>query len=102
VHRRRPAKYRHDSGASTRVIDQLAERGLLERVRRDRRKMELQLTLGRDTIEALIPLVVEKLNLALGDFSGAEVHEFRRLFGKLNRRVLATVEPAKMPARADI
>jgi hypothetical protein len=101
VHRRRPAKYRHDSGAPTRVIDQLAERGLLERVRRDRRKMELQLTLGRDTIEGLIPLVVEKLNLALGDFSGAEVHEFRRLLGKLNRRVLATVEPAKTPARAD-
>src|SRR5580698_2426346 len=40
------AKYRHDSGALTRVIDQLADRGLLERVRRDRdrRKVELQLT----------------------------------------------------------
>src|ERR1700737_292237 len=53
------AQYRHDSGALTRVIDQLAERGLLERVRRDRdrRKVELQLTpAGRDAIEALIPL----------------------------------------------
>ena len=29
-------QYRHDSGALTRVIDQLAEKGLLERVRRDR------------------------------------------------------------------
>src|ERR1700743_367976 len=28
--------YRHDSGALTRVIDQLAEQGLLERVRRGR------------------------------------------------------------------
>ena len=49
------AQYRHDSGALTRVIDQLAERGLLERVRRDRdrRKVELQLTpAGRDTIES--------------------------------------------------
>src|ERR1700678_896857 len=58
-------KFRHDSGALTRVIDQLAERGLLERARRDRdrRKVELQLTaLGRETIEGLIPLVVEKLN----------------------------------------
>src|SRR5271155_805084 len=38
--------YRHDTGAVTRVIDQLAERGLLERVRRgvDRRKVELELT----------------------------------------------------------
>ena len=54
------AQYRHDSGALTRVIDQLAERGLLERVRRDRdrRKVELQLTpAGRDTIEGLIPLI---------------------------------------------
>ena len=39
-------QYRHDSGALTRVIDQLAERGFLKRVRRDRdrRKVELQLT----------------------------------------------------------
>ena len=29
-------QFRHDSGALTRIIDQLAERGLLERVRRDR------------------------------------------------------------------
>jgi len=46
-------QYRHDSGALTRIIDQLAERGLLERVRRDkdRRKVELQLTpAGRETI----------------------------------------------------
>ena len=58
-------QFRHDSGALTRVIDQLADRGLLERVRRDRdrRKVELQLTeAGRKTVEALIPLVVEKLN----------------------------------------
>src|ERR1700685_1886880 len=67
------AQYRHDSGAMTRIIDQLAERGLLERIRRarDRRKVELQLTpAGREAIEGLIPLVVEKLNLALADFSG--------------------------------
>src|ERR1700744_6145510 len=60
------AQSRHDSGALTRVIDQLAERGLVERVRRDRdrRKIELQLTpAGRETIEKLVPLVGEKLNL---------------------------------------
>src|ERR1700679_802991 len=75
-------QFRHDSGALTRVIDQLAERGLLERVRRDRdrRKVELQLTpAGRETIEGLIPLAIEKLNLALAEFSTAEVHELRRL-----------------------
>ena len=50
-------QFRHDSGALTRVIDQLAERGLLERVRRDRdrRKVELQLTAAdRETVESLI------------------------------------------------
>jgi DNA-binding MarR family transcriptional regulator len=98
-------QFRHDSGALTRVIDQLAERGLLERVRRDRdrRKVELQLTpAGRETIEGLIPLVVEKLNLALDDFSSDEVHELQRLLVKLNRRLLAAVEPAKAAAGAEV
>lgn len=86
------AQYRHDSGAMTRVIDQLAERGLLERVRRDRdrRKVELDLTAaGREAIENLIPLVVEKLNLALADFSGDEVQELLRLLIKLNTALQA-------------
>src|SRR6202040_1060906 len=74
-------QFRHNSGALTRVIDQLAERGFLERIRRDRdrRKVELQLTpAGRAVVETLIPLVVEKLNDALADFSSAEVQEFKR------------------------
>jgi DNA-binding MarR family transcriptional regulator len=90
------AQYRHDSGALTRVIDQLAERGLLERVRRDRdrRKVELQLTpAGRDAIEGLIPLVVDKLNLALGDFTTVEVEELLRLLIKLNASLQSSVEP---------
>lgn len=88
-------QFRHDSGALTRVIDQLEERGLLERVRRDRdrRKVELQLTeAGRLTIEALIPLVVEKLNLALSDFTSEEFHEFLRLLLKLNTRLQISLD----------
>src|SRR6202034_4001601 len=88
-------QYRHDSGALTRVIDQLEERGLLERVRRDRdrRKVELQLTeAGRQTVERLIPLVVEKLNLALADFSSEEFHEFLRLLLKLNTRLQSSLD----------
>jgi DNA-binding MarR family transcriptional regulator len=90
------ALYRHDSGAMTRLIDQLAERGFLERARgdRDRRKVELKLTeAGLAAIEGLIPLVVEKLNLALGDFTSEEVHELTRLLIKLNTTLLTTVEP---------
>src|ERR1700737_4599138 len=91
------AQFRHNSGALTRVIDQLAERGLLERARRDRdrRKVELELTpAGREVVERLIPLVVEKLNLALADFSSAEVQEFTRLLLKLNGTLLSAVESA--------
>ena len=96
-------QYRHDSGALTRVIDQLAERGLLERVRRDRdrRKVELQLTpAGSEAIESLIPLVVDKLNLALTDFSETEVQEFLRLLIKLNTSLQAGVEPVGTAAEA--
>ena len=91
------SQFRHNSGALTRVIDQLAERGLLERSRRDRdrRKVELELTpAGREVIESLIPLVVEKLNLALADFSSEEVQEFVRLLLKLNVTLQSTVKPA--------
>ena len=89
-------QYRHNSGALTRVIDQLAERGLLERIRRDRdrRKVELQLTpAGRAAIEGLIPLVVDKLNLALAEFSSTEVKEFQRLLIKLNNSLQSPAEP---------
>jgi DNA-binding MarR family transcriptional regulator len=95
--------YRHDSGAMTRVIDQLAERGLLERVRRggDRRKVELELTrTGRTAVEGLIPLVVDKLNLALTDFSSAEFAELQRLLIKLNTTLQSAVHPASVPAEA--
>ena len=97
-------QFRHDSGALTRVIDQLAERGLLERVRcgRDRRTVELQLTpAGRQAVEALIPLFVDKLNLALKDFSDVEVQEFIRLLLKLNATLQWIVEPASAAAGAE-
>ena len=97
-------QFRHDSGALTRVIDQLAERGLLERVRRDRdrRKVELQLTpAGRATIEGLIPLFVEKLNLALDDFSGGEFVELQRLLGKLTTTLQSAVRPEMAAVSTD-
>jgi DNA-binding MarR family transcriptional regulator len=97
------SQFRHDSGALTRIIDQLAERGLLERVRRDkdRRKVELQLTpAGRETIESLIPLMVDKLNEVLTDFSKAEVHEFLRLLVKLNTTLQEHIDPSAVSAEA--
>jgi DNA-binding MarR family transcriptional regulator len=79
------AFFRHDSGALTRVIDQLVERGLVERRRceQDRRKVNLHLTAaGRATCEQLVPLVVEKLNAVVGDFSRTELDELMRLLTK--------------------
>jgi DNA-binding MarR family transcriptional regulator len=96
--------YRHDSGALTRVIDQLAMRGLIERVRRDRdrRKVELQLTdAGRATIESLLPAVVEKLNAVLEDFSTEEVTELQRLLLKLNTKLQSSLE-AKTEAQTGV
>ena len=97
------SQFRHDSGALTRIIDQLAERGLLERVRRDRdrRKVELQLTpAGRETIESIIPLVVDKLNEVLTDFSKAEVQELLRLLVKLNTTLQEHIDPSTVAAEA--
>jgi DNA-binding MarR family transcriptional regulator len=89
------AQYRHNSGALTRVIDQLEEKGFVERLRRDRdrRKVELQLTdAGSKAIESLIPLVIEQLNLALEDFSSDELHQLTRLLLKFNASLEHLVE----------
>jgi DNA-binding MarR family transcriptional regulator len=78
-------EFRHNSGALTRVVDQLAERGLLERERcaQDRRKVNLHLTAaGLKTCEQLIPMVVDKLNRSLAEFSRPELDELLRLLGK--------------------
>ncbi len=101
------AEFRHDSGALTRVIDQLAERGLLDRARgrQDRRKVDLQLTVaGRKAVESLIPLMVDALNGALEVFTTAEVNQLARLLAKLNDtmegRLLRPPADAAAPAQA--
>jgi DNA-binding MarR family transcriptional regulator len=80
------AQLRHDSGALTRLIDQLEARGLVqrERSREDRRAVQLRLTdAGEATLTSLLPKVVNKLNFALRDFTRAEAAELHRLLTKL-------------------
>lgn len=87
------AEFRHDSGALTRVIDQLEERGCIERHRStaDRRAVELHLTDdGRALVQRLVPVVVDRLNLSLAEFTREEVSELSRLLHKL----IAGVEAA--------
>jgi DNA-binding MarR family transcriptional regulator len=76
---------RHDSGAVTRVLDQLEARGLVQRERslEDRREVNLTLTpAGFTMIESLIPIVLDIQNFVLRDFSGDEVAEMTRLLSK--------------------
>src|SRR3954471_12582962 len=81
---------RHDSGAMTRLIDQLEERGLIGRRRQqaDRRVVDLELKpAGRRMVESLIPLAVDTLNAALAGFTKAEVQQLKGLLHKLITRV---------------
>ncbi len=75
----------HDSGALTRVLDQLAQRGFIERQRSltDRRVVTLHLTeAGRRMVESLIPMVTGPLNTALAGFTRAEADTLTRLLVK--------------------
>ncbi len=98
-------EYRHDSGALTRVVDQLTERGLLERIRDivDRRKVNLRLTpAGRRTVEGSIPHLVDILNSGLGNFSDDEVQEFTRLLLKLNAHLQSQLDSVSFLATSAI
>lgn len=80
------AKLRHDSGALTRIIDQLEARGFVQRQRslEDRRAVSLRLTdQGQQLLTDLLPAVIDKLNFALRDFTTVEVGELVRLLNKL-------------------
>ena len=84
------AEIRHDSGAMTRLIDQLAERGYIERQRQsaDRRVVDLALTpSGRKMVESLIPLAVDTLNSALTGFTKTDVQQLQGLLRRLATRV---------------
>ena len=100
----------HDSGALTRVLDQLERRGFLQRRRssRDRRVVELELTpAGKAIAEELLPLVVDQTNAALAPLSTAEFVQLRgylcaaraRADGRRRQRPSATRRRAA--ARAD-
>ena len=76
----------HDTGALTRVIDQLEARGYLQRRRsaRDRRQVELRLTpAGHAIVKKLLPLVVDQTNEALAPLSPEEFRQLQRQLVRL-------------------
>jgi len=77
----------YDSGALSRLIDQLNRRGWIDRQPRigDRRGIELSLTeTGYAIVQSVIPEVVTQFNAMLQPFTREEVQEFVRLLRKLN------------------
>jgi DNA-binding MarR family transcriptional regulator len=80
----------HDSGAMTRLIDQLEGRGVIERRRnpQDRRVIELSLTdSGNESIASLIGIVTDGLNVTLEEFTRDEVKMLKSLLRKLIGRL---------------
>ncbi len=87
---------RYDSGALTRVIDQLEERKLISRNRSDadRRVVSLALTSeGKKTVESLLPLVVEKYNLWFEDFTKDEADTLIKLLMKFINSITIHSKP---------
>jgi DNA-binding MarR family transcriptional regulator len=92
--------FAHDSGALTRVIDQLERRGLLLRRRSsvDRRVVELELTpQGRKVVTDLLPLVVAEMNLLLEPLDRQEFEQFRGMLLRVLEH-LQQAPPATVPA----
>ncbi len=80
----------HDSGALTRVLDQMAERGWITRTRstQDRRVVELTLTdVGYTTTETYLPQVVELYNRIMHGFTREEADTLINLLTRLNKQL---------------
>lgn len=95
----------YDSGAMTRMVDQLEKRGLLTRTRSkdDRRVVELELTPdGRAMAARLLPRITDFWNGVLTDFSRSEFDTLVGLMAKLVDALEATpvVEPARKAGSA--
>lgn len=86
-----------DSGATTRLVDQLEERGLMTRCRSttDRRVVHLSLTdKGKSVTDGLTPPLIEMWNDVLGEFSHGEAAMLIALLTRLVKRLEQTpVQP---------
>jgi DNA-binding MarR family transcriptional regulator len=91
----------HDTGATTRMLDQLEARGLVKRERdtSDRRVVNVVLTAkGRAMSKKLAPRMVDLWNGTVAEFSHGEVDTLIDLLTRLLARI--EQEPFEAPARA--
>ena len=87
----------HDSGATTRLIDQLEARGLVARHRskKDRRVVDLALTAeGKAAAKALTPRMVDLSNEVLKDIPASEVNALIDILKRLIER-FAEIQPVQ-------
>lgn len=96
----------HDTGALTRLIDQLEHRGLLKRSRcqDDRRVVRLHMTeTGRAAAQMVTPIAVRFYNTVLDGFSTTEVDTLITLLSKFLAAVGRTqLQPKESKEPADI
>ncbi len=95
---------RHDSGALTRVIDQLQQRGLIARARcvEDRRVVTLNVTeSGGKLVDSLVPLVVDLLNTAVRGFTAQEVETLTGLLIRLTNDMTLVSNECGEPPRQE-
>jgi DNA-binding MarR family transcriptional regulator len=89
----------HDSGAMTRLIDQLESRDLIERRRNseDRRVIELSLTeAGNKLLDGLIPTACGMLNTTLDGFTRDELNTLQALL----QRLIGQLHDMRQPSSA--
>jgi len=89
----------HDAGATTRLVDQLVERGWVkrERSKEDRRVVNLSLTAqGRAVARMHVPPIVDFWNHVTSEFSAQETKQLIDLLARLIARLEA--EPVREPA----
>jgi DNA-binding MarR family transcriptional regulator len=93
----------HDTGATTRMIDQMEKRGLVTRNRStaDRRVVNLALTpQGRAVARSLVPRIVDFWNETLDSFTPAEVEMLTGLMRRLGDRLELMPIPEQPRRRA--
>jgi len=91
----------HTSGATTRLVDQLDERGLVRRSREgdDRRVVKLELTAaGVLALDALAPRMIDFWNTLLVDFERNEVETMITLLSRLLSALEAQQDQGRLVA----
>jgi DNA-binding MarR family transcriptional regulator len=93
----------HDTGATTRLVDQLEERGFLLRRRSttDRRVVHIEVTpTGKMLTKSLMPRLIEFWNDVLDGFSPEEASQLISLLTRLLTRIEAQPLAASKTAKA--